>query len=167
MEPHREEKTNVIQKLRSAHLQLAQLIARGLELTEISLITGYNIAYISRLLNEDPTFNELVRNYEGIEEETFIDIRRRMNTLGLTAVELLQERLTERPDDFSSRELLEIEKTNLVDTVQKASGGTYPGTSGTAGNGVNIQVNFVQSENSTKLIEGKVVEVAKPQGESS
>lgn len=82
-----------------------------------------------------------------------------MNTLGLTAVELLQERLTEDPDAFSSRELLEIEKTNLVDTVQKASGGSYPGTSGQGGgNGVNIQVNFVQSENSPKLIDVKANE---------
>lgn len=81
-----------LQKLRAAHHEVAKLVAEGRSSTMISAITGRTTASIYQL-KQDPAFQELVSHYGSQIEEIFSDAQKRLADLGLTAVEILQERL--------------------------------------------------------------------------
>ena len=104
----KESTTPVLQRLRSTHHRLAQLIADGVKGVEISLITGYSQSRIS-ILQGDPAFQELVSFYQNQKVATFIDVQERLADLGLAATEEIRERLEEDPSGFTVRELLEIQ----------------------------------------------------------
>jgi len=100
-------------KIRSWHHQIAQLVANGRKTADIALITGYTSSYLCTLFN-NPAFQALVAHYSGVEELRFVDEMARLKALGIQAVEVLQERLTEREDDFTVRELNEIVDLTIV-----------------------------------------------------
>jgi len=133
--------------LRTAHHQLAQLLAKGTEQNLVALITGYSPAYISRLKG-DPAFKELLDFYSSEREKVFVDVLERMKALGVATLEELQERLTDDPSSFSNRELHEQLRLLLVDPAKPGS--TLNPTSDrqgvAAGSGVVVNVNFVSSE---------------------
>lgn len=126
-------------KVKQAHHNLAQLIARGIPQVEISLITGYSPAYISSIQN-DPAFAELVAYYSIQREMIHSTVVGQMGALGQAAVSELQARIDEAPEKFANRELMELVETTIVKPAQvKGSGGG----SGSPGNAVNIEVKFV------------------------
>ena len=140
--------TQQLVEIRAPHHRMAQLIAQGTENWEVALLTGYSPTYISRIKNEDPAFKELVESYIGMEEEKFADVLDRMRTLGLSAAEELQQRLTDNPADWTKRELMELEKLNLVEPAMRVADRMVDrrsGPSGAPGGGFNIAVNFVQA----------------------
>ena len=100
-------------KLRSSHHQVAQLVASGRRQADIALITGYTQSYLSTL-SENPAFKALVAHYAGVEELKFTDEMARLKALGVQATEVLQERLAEREDEFTVRELNEIIDLTIV-----------------------------------------------------
>jgi hypothetical protein len=103
--------THTVTKIRHAHHALARLVAEGRKFPEIAAITGYSPTYIS-LMQVDPAFKNLVDYYKTNIQEVFISVHERMASLSMLAAEELQERLTEAPEEFSRRELLEVvEKT--------------------------------------------------------
>lgn len=144
-----------IHRMRHAHHQLAQVVARGATNEEASLITGYAPEYISRIQKEDPAFKELLRHYAGETEVAFTDVLQRMRTLGLTATDLLQERLTEAPESWSNSELMELQNQTLVKPLQVA--GAIAGGSRGSERGVSISVNFVDAGDSRK--DGPVIDM--------
>ena len=100
-------------KLRSAHHRPAQLIAQGMELYDVSLITGYTVAYLSNLQN-NPAFRGLIAHYSGVDDIAHVDAMKRLSALGVDAMEVLQERLEGQADEFSVRELNEIVEMAIV-----------------------------------------------------
>lgn len=102
-----------IDKLRSSHHQIAQLIAAGRADYDVALITGYSAAYITRMKN-NPTFQGLLAHYEGVEQLQFADAMERLKVLGLDAAEELQERLATNGEDFSVGELTELVNLTIV-----------------------------------------------------
>jgi hypothetical protein len=92
---------------------MARLLATGVPQEEISLITGYSPAYISRI-KSDPTFEALVEYYHKQREEIFVDVVERMKSLGLSTLDELQRRLEDEPDEWSRRELMEMAELMLV-----------------------------------------------------
>lgn len=105
-----------LQRLRSTHHRLAQLVAEGMKAAEISLITGYSQSRIS-ILKSDPAFQELVSHYENQKDAVFLDVQERLADLGLTATEELRERLEESPESFTVKELLEVQASALDRSV--------------------------------------------------
>ncbi|RPJ49898.1 MAG: hypothetical protein EHM23_36025 [Acidobacteria bacterium] len=101
-----------LQKLRSRHHQLAQLLASGLTDFQVSVALGYSLSRIS-ILKGDPTFKELLSYYEKQHEALHLDVQERLIHLGLDSVEVLQHRLDESPDEFSNKELLEVAEMAL------------------------------------------------------
>ena len=101
-----------IQRIRSTHHRLAQLIADGLRQVEVSLITGYSQSRISQLL-VDPAFQELVAHYRNQKEAVFIDAQARLADTGITALEIIRDRMEENPDSLQVRELLEVMSQTL------------------------------------------------------
>ena len=100
-------------KLRSAHHQVAQLVAAGRKQADISLITGYTQSYLSTLGN-NPAFEALVAHYAGVDELRFVDEMARLKALGVQAAEVLQDRLAQSEDEFTVRELNEIIDMTIV-----------------------------------------------------
>src|SRR5262245_29652100 len=101
-----------ILKLRSRHHLIAQLLASGLKPNEVAVRTGYSVSRIS-ILQADPMFKELLANYVGLSENISFDIKERLRVLGLDALDVLQHRLDEDPDDFEHKELLAVAELTL------------------------------------------------------
>lgn len=57
-----------LKALRDSHHRIARLFASGLKLREISEATGYTISRLS-ILRADPSMEELIARYRGIEDE--------------------------------------------------------------------------------------------------
>jgi hypothetical protein len=101
-----------LQKLRSRHHQLAQMLASGLTDTQVCLALGYSPSRIS-ILKADPAFKELLAYYDKQHEKLHLDVQERLITLGLDSIEVLQQRLDDDPDEFSARELKEMAEMAL------------------------------------------------------
>jgi hypothetical protein len=145
-------------RLRQSHHTLARLIAQGTGNAEISAITGYAPATISRL-RSDPAMRELVAYYEAQAREAFVDVHSRLATLGTTAVEILQEKLDETPpEDLSIKTLREVAEFALDRSVAPVRGQGGAGPPGTGG-GVTLNVSFVAPQGAARgtTIEGEVV----------
>lgn len=84
----------LIQKLRAPHHTLARLVAEGKKHQECSAITGYTVEYVV-MLERDPAFKELVAYYKEQVSAAYINVHERLAVLGATAMEILQERLTD------------------------------------------------------------------------
>ena len=102
------EQVTPVQQLRHQHHLLARLLAEGKQVTEAAEITGYSVTYISRLKTQDRAFRALIEYYKEQVAEVFVNVHERLAGLGLNTIEELQERLAERPDGFSHRELMEL-----------------------------------------------------------
>lgn len=108
--------TPPLQRIRAAHHYAARLLATGMKAAEVSVHTGFCQSRLS-ILAKDPSFNELIAHYREVEEEVFVDARKRVAALGVTAAEALHDRLLDRPDDISTKDL-----TNLLATALDRGG---------------------------------------------
>ncbi len=127
--------------VKHSHHQLAQLLATGtVSDTEAGLIVGYSPAYISSLKG-DPAFEELLAQYRQHSERVFIDTVERMRGLGLRFVEELEERLEQKPEKWSARELMEA-----VELLMLRPQAAIRGQGGPAQPAVSVNVKFVTSD---------------------
>lgn len=99
-----------IKSLRATHHKLAQVLAMGFSDAEASANTGYSPSRIS-ILKGDPTFKELMAFYGEARKEIFVDVQQRMAGFAVSAVEVLQERLEDKPESFSNKDLNSLIKT--------------------------------------------------------
>jgi hypothetical protein len=129
--------TSGIQQIRAQHHNIARLVVQGHPDVEVSLLTGYTPEYV-RKLKGDPSFAELVAYYQAQKEIKFADMLERMRELGLSAMEEIQARLANEPEEWSNRELME-----LLDRMGPRSGPMPFGQSPAAGN-VSVTVQFVK-----------------------
>ncbi len=102
--------TPAIKKLRSAHHELARLLAAGVKEQEAALITGYSSSRIS-ILKNDPAFKNLLSFYSSEKMEVSIEVTKRLSALGIGALEEIQSRLEENPEDFTNEELRKLTET--------------------------------------------------------
>lgn len=104
--------TPTLARLRGIHHDIARLLSTGLTPAEVSAITGYSPSRISTL-QADPSFKELMAFYSKKEEEVFVDVRKRLATLGLDASAELSDRLVDKPESFTNTQLIELTKASL------------------------------------------------------
>lgn len=132
--------TQSIGQLKHAHHQLARLIAKGYDNFEVSAMTGYNPAYVSRLKTDDPAFRELLAHYSAERSVIHTDAVERMATVGVMALDEMQQRLTDDPAGWSNRELMELSDLTLVKPMQalRSAAGTAAGAAP-----VTVNVKFV------------------------
>jgi len=132
-----------LSQIRHTHHQLARLLSQGRTNTDAALLTGYSPVYVS-VLKDDPSFQELVAHYSMQEELHHVDVLERMKMVGLTTLDVLQERLEDDSTSFTNRELMEQAELMLVKPMVATRGGILPGVAaGPASNGVSISVNFI------------------------
>lgn len=102
----------VLKQLRASHHAVARMLAQGVPPMEISAICGYDPSRISVLQN-DPSFRELVRFYELRKDELLTDVNGRIQVLTLEAMEVLSDRITSEPETVSTRDLREVIDSGL------------------------------------------------------
>jgi hypothetical protein len=98
-----------IKKIRDSHHALARVLVTAGSEAEASAITGYSPSRIS-ILKADPQFKELLEFYRQEGATAVADLRNRMAGMALDALQELQERLEEKPDDFGNVLLKDIVK---------------------------------------------------------
>lgn len=104
------QKAPQVTQLRDRHHALARVLATGTSEGEASVVTGYSLSRIS-ILKADPQFQELVAFYRETALEVVADFRQRMAMVGITATEVLSERLEDSPDEVPTGLLNDIVKT--------------------------------------------------------
>lgn len=146
---------NVVKYLQHHHHTIARAYARGATNLEVSLISGFDLAYLSTLKN-DPALQELISAYKAQEDAAYVDAMQRLTALGLSGVEELAKRLQEEPEKFTKNELMALVDMGLIKPAKAGGGGgataTLPGAAPFA-----IQVNFVGAEPKGVSIEGRAV----------
>jgi hypothetical protein len=140
---------SVSRRLRTPHHHLAQLIAEGKTTSEVALITGYSVSYISTTKHNDPAFKKLIQHYQNQREAIFIDAQKRVADLGILAAEVLQERLTEGSENFSNRELTEIVKSTIgaAETTKPSQGP------------ISVNFKFITPQSDGGVIDATAVEI--------
>lgn len=138
-------------KITSAHHEVARLLAKGEAREMVALHSGYTPEYVTKL-QTDPTFMELVQYYAGQRDAEFAITAKRMATVGLLALDELQERLTETPTELTVPALLDIADTLLVKPNKVAPGSGAGGASG----GVQVNIGFVTPPGAGHIIDAKV-----------
>lgn len=106
-----EENPNDLKKLREKHHSVARMIAGGMQQRMVAMISGYDEAYLSTLLNA-PSMQELVEMYRiqnGSNAQLVIE---KLQTVGVTALEKLQERLDSEAG-LNNNELIQVAKLGL------------------------------------------------------
>jgi len=160
--------SNGLQKVRAVHHQAARMLAAGARPAEVARTTGMhpNRLYI---LQDDPAFAGLVEHYAEQEHQIWVDARQRAAMLGVTAMEELQDRVLENPENLTNKQLLEIAQAAL-------SHGGYPSTQRVEeSKSVDIsdikaraqeQGVYVGGNVERKPVEGRVVESSEASGEA-
>ena len=99
-----------LKNIRHTHHRLAQYIAGGMEDSRAAVLCNYSINRVS-ILKSTPAFQELLAHYKATVDEEFTDFVSVAAGLGLDALQELQRRLDETPEQFSVNALLELTKT--------------------------------------------------------
>jgi hypothetical protein len=99
---------NGVKALRERHHGLARILAAGVPVVDASAMTGYTPERIYMLLR-DPSFQELMDFYSTKKENPFLaNLRNRMETVALTAADILAERLENEPEMVKTTQVIEI-----------------------------------------------------------
>ena len=140
----------ILTALRTGHHKLAQLLASGVSVTDASMMTGRSPTSISTL-QKDPAFVDLLAYYADQQAGRDFEAYDRLVALGGTAMDVLQERLEERPDVFSNNELRQIMESTMDRSAAPAKGDPRSGQGKQAGLSVNI--NFVPAQPTGPVLE--------------
>jgi hypothetical protein len=102
-------KQGLIKRLTDRHHALARAIAQGIPKGEAGAMCGYNNSRVSVLMS-DPTFKELVDFYRSQQDKIFRGVAEKLSGIASDALDVLEERLEESPQEISTGQLLEIIK---------------------------------------------------------
>ncbi len=100
-------KAPALVRISARHHRLARMLAEGFEPSAAGLacnLVGSRVA----ILQADPMFRELVEFYRGKVTERYLDMHERLSGVAETALDILQERLEDTPDDFDQIELMKL-----------------------------------------------------------
>lgn len=103
-------KAPLITRLSDRHHALARTLAAGQSEGQAAAICGYSLSRVS-ILKADPTFRELIEFYRSQEDRIFRGVAEKLTGIASAALDELEERLEETPEDFSVGQLLEVVKT--------------------------------------------------------
>ena len=100
---------SALKRISERHHALARSLAAGLTNTECSIVTGYAPGTIT-LLKRDPAFIELIHGYRQLKADVVRDLGQRLVGVATDALDVIRDRLEEKPEDFSNGQLMELTK---------------------------------------------------------
>ncbi len=95
-----------IKRVSERHHALARLLASGVSVSEAAAILGYTVSRVS-VLKQSPAFQELLALYKDTKLQEFADVAAHMAGLSKDALLEIRERLEEKPEDFTLKDLRE------------------------------------------------------------
>lgn len=144
-----------ISKIRTAHHQLARLLASGMRIIDVSYITGYSPVYISQIQG-NPLFQDLLTHYADVQEMAHRDSIDSMQQLGMDTLAVLRKRLEEAEDSFTINQL--HEQINLLLVKPMAAAAEYAkGHRATAGGEIKVTFVNAKTPQAGDVIEGELV----------
>lgn len=106
-QPKAAPQAGLLKRLSARHHRLARVLAEGIPPGDAAVLCGYSLSRVS-ILQTDKAFQELMAFYAAQRAEAFADTGRKLSEVASTALDLLQDRLEDEPDAFSSAQLLAI-----------------------------------------------------------
>lgn len=98
---------SLLKRLSSRHHRLAQLLAEGVPPGEAGIACGYTASRVS-VLQTDIPFKALVAFYASQRQQAFIATGQKLADVADTALDILQDRLEDNPNEFSPTQLLAV-----------------------------------------------------------
>lgn len=108
--PKTKPQQGLLKRLSARHHRLAQCLAEGIPPGEAGIICGYAGSRVS-VLQTDAAFRELVAFYTAQRQEAFAQTGEKLAVLAATAIDILQDRLEDTPDEFNPSQLLAVVQT--------------------------------------------------------
>lgn len=102
-----EEKKGLLKRLSARHHRLAQMLGEGVPPGEAGLACGYCASRVS-ILQTDPSFKQLVDFYAAQRHAAFVKTGQKLAEVADTAIEILQDRLEDSPNEFTVPQLLSV-----------------------------------------------------------
>jgi len=96
-----------LKKIRNHHHRIAKMLAKGVDHATIAEQTGMTIQRVT-VLACDPSMAELVAHYGDHGVEIVIDMHEQYRATTGIALEELQDRLEEQPEEFTAMQLLDV-----------------------------------------------------------
>lgn len=81
-----------VEALTHRHHLAARMIADGMKPSDVAYATAYSAGTIASL-RKDPAFTDLLAYYAGQKEQVYLDVHQRLGSLGMAAVDRLQNRI--------------------------------------------------------------------------
>lgn len=103
----RAEPGTILKRLSARHHKLAQCLAEGMKPGDAGLVCGYTAARVS-VLQTDKAFKDLVGFYAAQVQQTFLGTAQKLAGVADTALDILQDRLEDEPDKFTTPQLLSV-----------------------------------------------------------
>lgn len=101
-----------LKRIKEKHHSVARMIASGLSQKMVGTLCGYTESYLSILLN-NPAMKELVELYRIQQGQASQLVTEKLKTVGLKALEKLEEKLDNPDSNLSNQELLAAAKLGL------------------------------------------------------
>lgn len=101
-----------LRKIRTIHHQAAYMLGSGAKPMQVARSLGFSAARVS-VLQQDPAFKSLVETYKSAIIKDTIDVKSRALALSTLAMEELQDRLLDSPEELNPRLLLDIAAQTL------------------------------------------------------
>lgn len=98
-----------VKRLSERHHALARNLAGGMAPSEAAIVCGYSLSRVS-ILQDDPAFKELLHFYREDVKGQYRDLHTRLAGIAADALDVLQDRLEEQPEDLSVGQLIELSK---------------------------------------------------------
>lgn len=101
-----------LRKIRTIHHQAAYMLASGAPPMQVARSLGFSASRVS-VLQQDPAFRSLMETYKSAIIKDTLDVKSRALALSTLAMEELQDRLLDSPEELNPRLLLDIASQTL------------------------------------------------------
>jgi hypothetical protein len=102
-----------LKKMRATHHKQAQLLALGHKPTEVARVCGTTPSRLSVLQN-DPTFSELISYYQSQQSEVAIETHKRVQETLVDVLELAANEIQERLSDDTKLSRLDVSELRKI-----------------------------------------------------
>lgn len=139
-----------LKRIGERHHAMARMLASGMKPGEVAVAVGLHPSRVS-ILQDDPTFQELVAFYRENVDAVYADLHTRLAGMSADAAEELRRRLEENPEDLGLNALMEMVKL----------GADRTGYGPSSKQDVNVNVNIADRLQAARQRFAKVIDHAK------
>lgn len=136
-----------LKRIGERHHAMARMLASGMKPGEVAVAVGLHPSRVS-ILQDDPTFQELVAFYRENVDAVYADLHTRLAGMSADAAEELRRRLEENPEDLGLNALMEMVKL----------GADRTGYGPSSKQDVNVNVNIADRLQAARQRFAKVIE---------